>query len=352
MASGAPGPTGRVGALDSLRLLAAGLVVVQHLFEGNGGWIDRHIVAFEPGVAGVALFFFISGYAIALASGDRVAVGPFLRRRLWRIYPLYLAVLAVLVLLGPTGVLPKWRFLADAGPVQWLANLLLVQDFVRQRAFLGVSWTLIIELAFYALFAAGLARRGARAGGRLMVLAAAALLALALASLLVGVRVPLGRPLMILAALLGWQCLRFHRGGLSARGLAGHVATFAVVATVVTLIGFGRFHHATLDLAQVMLPWAAATLLFLGVLLLPALRGARWLSRGPLPWAGAASYSIYLLHPLAIEAASVHFAAQRIAMALLLTALFAAAGRVLVERPGIALGRRFGAARLPLAVPR
>lgn len=336
----------RLGALDSLRLIAAGLVFVQHVAEGQGNVVDRWLIPFEPGIAGVALFFFISGYAMALSHPKPPVPAPFLARRLLRIYPLYLAVLAMLAVLGPAGVLPKWAFLADAGPGQWLANLLLVQDFVGQRAILGVSWTLILELGFYALFAFGLLRWGDAGADRLLLLAAAAIIGLALVSIVIGSRVPLGRPLMIAAALLGWQRQRQDSGQLDAAGFRRRLALFLLVALVATGIGFGLFHHARLQLVAVVVPWLAAVALFLAGLG-PARRWP-WLARGWVPRAGAASYAVYLLHPLAIEAAARYLPDVRLAAAVLVTALAAAAGHRLIERPGMALGRRLAR---PLAVP-
>lgn len=339
----------RFGTLDSLRFVAAALVLVQHLFEGRTGWMGDNVVPLGPGVAGVALFFFISGYVIPLSVGRGLQPVPFAVRRLFRIYPLYLAALLLLLVLGTSGALPRWADMATASPWRWLANLLLVQDFVRQPAFLGVAWTLIIELLWYALFAAALHRFGARAAEVLDRTAPLLLLLAAAASLLLGVRLPLGRPTMIYAAILGYQCFRHGMGEISGRRLAQSVAIFAAVTLITTAIAFGVFRHPTITLAQAMGPWLLATIVFVGVVTVRPLRELAVLQRGLLPLLGAASYSLYLLHPIAIAAAD-HYAPApwRLAAALALTALLAFLGYRGIERPGIAAGRqvarRFAAA--------
>ncbi len=338
----------RFGTLDSLRFLAAALVLVQHLFEGRPGWIADHIVSLGPGVAGVALFFFISGYVIPLSVGRGLQVAPFLARRLFRIYPLYLAALLLLLIGGETGLLPRWSDMGSASPWRWAANLLLIQDFVGQPAFLGVSWTLIIELAWYALFAATLLRFGPRAPDLLDRAAPALLLLAAAASLALAVRLPLGRPTMIYAAILGYQCFRHGRGEISGARLVQSVAVFAGVTLVTTAVAFGVFRHPHITLAQAMGPWLLATAVFVGVVTVPALRDAALLSRGLLPLLGAGSYSLYLLHPIGIAAAETHFAESwRLPAALALTALLTIAGYRGIERPGIAVGRRVARRLVP-----
>lgn len=63
-------------------------------------------------------------------------------------------------------------------------------------------------------------------------------------------------------------------------------------------------------------------------------------NRGLLPLAGAFSYSIYLLHPIANAAADQYIVgAAQVPVALALTALLSVLGYRYVELPGIALGR-------------
>ena len=336
----AAGPVERLGHVDALRLLAAGLVVLQHLAESAGGRAGNALIAPGPGVMGVVLFFLISGYVIPFSVRSGLEWRSFALRRLFRIYPLFLASLALVALGGGAGLLVRWADLAQAGPCRWAANLLLVEDYLGVEPILGVSWTLSIELGWYALFAAALLRWKSRAAGRLALLVPAALVAMALVSLTSGTRIPLGRPGLIHAAVLGWQVLRWQRGELSRRALAANAALFLAVTWFCAVVAFGVFRHQKITLLQVLVPWTGASALFLAATCIAPLRESRLLSAGALPVFGAASYSVYLLHPVAAAAAAQYAPDAFPAAALALTAVLAFAGYRWVELPGIALGRR------------
>lgn len=335
----------RMAFVDSMRLLAASLVLIQHVFEGRPGFVKSWLIPLAPGVAGVAIFFFISGYVIPLATRQGLDVREFMIRRLFRIYPLYLVTLALIALAGATSFLPQLSFVADAPMRVWIPNILLIAEYVKVRPFLGVSWTLAVELVWYALFAASFVMFGKKAADRLDVFIPVSFAGLALLSLVIGVRIPLGRPTMIYAAVVGFQCFRFHAGEIGAKRLARSILVFACVALAGTYIAFGIFAHPNLTLAQAIGPWIVATAIFLGGVLYAPLREAKLLNRGMLPILGAMSYSIYLMHPLATATADAYFApVLQVPIAVVLTFAMAGAGFALVEKPGIKLGRR--AARL------
>lgn len=340
----------RFAYVDTLRFVAAALVVFQHIAERHdGGAIAKALVGLGPGVAGVVLFFLISGYVIPFSVRSGFDPPAFLVRRLCRIYPLFLVAIACLAGVGAMGWLPQWAFMATAPANQWLANLLLVQDFVGIEAFLGVSWTLIIELIWYALFAGALLMLGSRAGRWLSIAVPVGLLALAALSLIIDIRIPLGRPSMIYAAVLGYQAFLYHTRALSARGLAANIAAFLVVTWIANLVAFGVFAHPHITLAQALGPWTVAPLLFFLVVLPVPIREAGAINGGVLPALGAISYSTYLLHPIANAVAERYIALHwEVPAALLLTLLLSAIGYKFVEQPGIALGRKLARAITPL----
>lgn len=151
---------GRYIFLDYLRACAAWLVVWDHLAATMPGWVGkvfgpaawvRNNVAAPLGIIqdfgwfGVALFFLISGFIIS----DRArveGVREFVVRRIFRIYPmLVLAVLLSAFLLHPKAKVTP----ADLALNVTLANYLIAPQVVL----LGVAWTLIIEVVFYAVTA-------------------------------------------------------------------------------------------------------------------------------------------------------------------------------------------------------
>ena len=333
-------PRERLAHVDSLRLVAAGLVVLQHFAERLSGALAAALTEPGPGVAGVVLFFLISGYVIPFSVRGGLNWRSFAVRRLLRIYPLFLVALALVALAGWGGLLGQWHDLPQAGALRWASNLLLIQDFVGVRPILGVSWTLIFELVWYAMFAAALLILGPRAGNVLAVAVPVCLLVLAAASLMAGWRIPLGRPGLIHAAVLGYQTFRYRTGALSSRGFGGSVAAFVAATWLASIVSFGVFVHGHVTLGQVLGPWTLATVIFLGVILWPRLRGSGLLDHGLAPRLGAASYSVYLFHPVAMAAALQYAPGAFVPVAGVLTGLLAWGGYRLVELPGIALARR------------
>jgi peptidoglycan/LPS O-acetylase OafA/YrhL len=160
MTSVAPARSERDGtrstALEALRGIAALGVLARHAWSLDGTalrFTDRGFpeLVIAQGAAGVWLFFALSGYVIAkpyvtaMMDGRELPhLGGYARRRVARIYPAYLVVLAVfLVFMGQDVVDDLWQIPVHA--------LLLHNIFPgEQQAFYNVSWTLSLEILFYA----------------------------------------------------------------------------------------------------------------------------------------------------------------------------------------------------------
>ena len=326
--------------VDSLRFVAAMLVVLQHVLEPRRGWAHNLIIPLAPGVAGVAIFFFISGYVIPMAAQRDFNVRRFFVRRFFRIYPLYVVAIGLAVLVAATGIMPRWRSMLDQSFGVWAANMLLIAEFVGLKPFLGVSWTLLVEFVWYALFAGALLIFGKRAADRLDSALPVMLLLMIALSLVLGTRIPLGRPIMIYAAVIGFQCFRYHAAEITKSHLARSVLVFAALAASAMVVAFGYFLHPNLTLAQALGPWVMSTALFLLWVLYAPVREARVLNGGLLPWLGAMSYSTYLLHPLAGALASEYLPVPiQVGASVLLTLILSWFGFRFVEQPAIALGR-------------
>lgn len=131
--------------IQYLRGFAALYVVVYHL---NGDF-DFPLLAY--GYLGVQLFFVISGFIITYVHGQDRGVAKlkkFFVRRFTRIYPAYwVALLPVLVLfLVIPGIGLDWH----RAPLNIIQNFLLIQN--PERSILGVAWSLVYEIMFYAIF--------------------------------------------------------------------------------------------------------------------------------------------------------------------------------------------------------
>ncbi len=110
-------------------------------------WLIRHDIIL--GNIGVAFFFLISGFVIPM-SLERLSAGRFVVARIFRLYPVWIACMAItaaafwIYALATSGSVPY-------SPQAWLTNLALVQEWVGDAYINPVVWTLVIELTIYAL---------------------------------------------------------------------------------------------------------------------------------------------------------------------------------------------------------
>jgi peptidoglycan/LPS O-acetylase OafA/YrhL len=279
----------RLAFADGLRGLAASWVVLFHLSKSGQvdalrAWLPAAVdtALFDWGHAGVAMFFVLSGFAMALTVErvrmDGASAGRFMLRRLIRVGPPYWLAVAVFAAMARArgGEL-------HAGQV--LAHLLFLQDVLEVAQINGVFWTLGIEIQFYLAFAAltwlsdTLAvRRGPRLA--VAVLALAWPLGLATTSLWRG------------GFLYLW--VFFMAGVLvqEARRDRGWPRSFAV-AFACGLLAISGFRH---DLYSGVAGCSCLALI-------AADGGAgmqRWLTGSALKGLGRVSYSLYLFHTAAI----------------------------------------------------
>lgn len=338
-------PVNRYGYLDALRFLGTFIVCYYHFLETQVR--TPEISAFLTsgiGTGAVVIFFIISGYVMPFTIRRGIDLTDFAVRRAFRLFPLYFVALAVIAIGGATGLIAHWGYMWQSSPFTWLANLLIVQDFVGARPFLGVSWTLALEIIWYIIFFAALATLGKRAPLTLGIAAPIALLALAFVSIKLGHRIPLGRPAMIYAAALGWQVYGYTQGSMSKRTMLAWVGLFIAITMFTNFVSFGLYRHDHVHLVPVLASWIMAPVAFTAVILSPRLQRAPGIATGIVPAIGIMSYSSYLLHPIALALVGQYFGTLGLLpQVLIYTALTAAltlSGYYLIELPGIAVGKR------------
>jgi peptidoglycan/LPS O-acetylase OafA/YrhL len=322
----------RLDAIDGLRAIAAGSVLAYHLGQATDSARLGMVQPFIYGLkSGVTIFFVISGFLLYLPYARAIRSGGplpswrrFAERRAGRILPAYWIALTVVALL-PLG--------SDVLAGGWWRYYSLTQTYSRGSVTggLGVTWTLCVEVAFYALLpvlawciAKVVRRRRTRDAARTQL---ALVGALALGSLMF--RFGLTRSLLapiaghgyLLAAslpgLLDWFAIGLGLAVLATEWEANPARFPAIRAMVARpggcwLLGATFFAIAVLSApaADVFLPdYGLLTHCAIGIaaalLVLPAIdptpavsRSApiRLLTHPRMAWLGTISYGIYLWH--------------------------------------------------------
>lgn len=151
-------------SVQALRGIAALLVVLFHLdaMFREGAPRSRDFGDFwARGFAGVDMFFVISGFIMVYVTQDLTPkiqnAGRFLYARLTRIYPLWwvFALLMMAYFYTAYGQLAAPDKASGDGVIPYIVKSLLLLP-QSQDPVLGVGWTLVHEMLFYLLFAAGL----------------------------------------------------------------------------------------------------------------------------------------------------------------------------------------------------
>lgn len=288
--------------LQASRGVAANLVVLTHLFIVEGKYTHGGVLpAFTfYGMAGVDLFFVLSGFIMVAVVGRHLGPVQFLWRRAARIYPTYWLV--SLVVLAITMVAPAMVNSAIKEPISIWRSFLLMP--ANTPPLVAVGWTLVHEVYFYLVFAIFLALRipiliGLIAWGViLLVVAAVAPNQVAASPVLFLATNPLTAEFMI-GALLGllWLSRRMPGAPIAAvLGLAALAFSIGYLAPATAL--FTSPHINTMRVLMFGIPSA---------LVIYALAAAEQRSPSPrtpafLVALGNWSYATYLLHVLVISA--------------------------------------------------
>lgn len=309
--------------LAGLRFWLALIVAVNHLAGdvdvGRLGWVAR-FGSFEA----ILGFLLISGYSIAESYKARPE--GYLARRAARVYPVYLAAIAMTYAVIPVPLTAE--FIATIA-----ANALFLNQAVTTSTYVGVAWSLSLEVWLY-LLAPWLACRSPQVLQRLIALSMLAYVVHVCGRSLFHWpyynRVGFGLNLLLLsfAWLAGWLVSVLPQRGRALALVAGVFALHIGLTTAIQSVY--RYKHAAMaELPADLLNHAmqSATLLLVWLVIRHAAgAGARpaALSSPWLRWLGDLSYPLYLLHIptfIALKNAGVDNAYAMLAAALLLSAV-------------------------------
>lgn len=295
-----------IHSIQVLRALAAFMVAVHHVQPDAALLAEAAGVAFQrsdllPWMAGVDIFFVVSGFIMVHASQDLFgregAAKLFLKRRLARIVPLYWAMTSVFLLAAfalPGALNSDTPSLGQIVAAYLFWPVVSTQGLVQPVYSLG--WTLNYEMLFYVLFAAGLllpARWALPAVTLLVALLVTAESAAGPLALPFGFW---GQPIVLeFAAGMGIALLRQH-------GLRLHGVVRILVAALGVAVLLAAADRPADEGAWNMVLWHGSA----AVLLVLAAACGRERPAPPRPIAalaavGDASYALYLVHPFVIR---------------------------------------------------
>jgi peptidoglycan/LPS O-acetylase OafA/YrhL len=168
----------RLAWLDALRGIAALCVVYSHFGTRVLPAVHRAVYnVFDPGLYGVLVFFMVSGYIVPASLERRGSVRSFWLSRLFRLFPLFVFAIGAVLLLHEFG----WASVRQTNQnvtASVFSHLFMLNELLGQTNVIVVLWTLSYEMIFYvlltALFTAGLHKRsgwyaGAFAVGALLL---------------------------------------------------------------------------------------------------------------------------------------------------------------------------------------
>ena len=286
--------------LTAIRFLAAMWVVAFHFWPNLAGVAGTPRLV-EKGYLGVELFFVLSGFILSHVylqgfGEGRFRYGNFLWARLARIYPLHLATLMGVGIMGAAALALGFRLSHPILDFPSLpANLLLVHAWglAPQAAWNHPSWSISAEWFAYVTFPA-FAWVAWRLRDRPNLAVGAALVLLF--GLYAGFAEVTGKSLT--SATIAWGALRI--APCFAYGCAVFLLwrSGAVKTRLGSKLSVALFASAALLAAQVRAPDAAIVAAFGGLMLSLAgltSTGSKWLSSAPAVYLGEVSFAVYMV---------------------------------------------------------
>ncbi len=285
----------RLQGVEAGRGIAALLVVLYHAALHVEGDVPGSVVLWRLphfGHAGVDFFFVLSGFIITFVHrtdiGRPERLGHYLERRFTRVLPFYWLVLSFSLL--DIWLLHRAQF---PGIRELLSNVLLLPQTKDQ--IVGGAWTLVFELTFYLVFAIAICSR--RIGAIVLCTWAAFVAA--------GFFVTPSAESAVLNVATSPFCLEFFLGIGAAIYLSRRSVPFSGPLLVVGLVGFAS--AGLCEVAGWLYGFGTAARLAYGTCSLMVIlalvereRSGRLTVPRFMAVLGRASYSVYLVHLIAI----------------------------------------------------
>ncbi|HPI09386.1 MAG TPA: acyltransferase [Catalimonadaceae bacterium] len=334
-------PGNRISFIDSVRGVAACLVLLQHTYEHffpeTGELLGKQFINF--GQVGVVAFFLVSGFIIPYSLEKSRSVWHFFVNRIFRIYPLYLFIIFLQFILILTHIRVEDSF--SPGKIL-ISHLFFLQEYFPESSSWSLnlvigSWTLFIEAIWYVLFAILFLVQIPHKW--LMRIAILGFSLLIIASFVLEKRFPMGRMGMLFNCILGLHFYRWFKGEISDNQFyAGFgVSLIAILSGLWQAYGYFLSEH--FSALCVLTSWSVSFIFFTSLFVIRDRSHALWDS--VFGFLGNISYSVYLSH-FTIMKIMTHFFGETpliFVLTVLLTIVFSKYSFQLIEKPGIALGK-------------
>jgi peptidoglycan/LPS O-acetylase OafA/YrhL len=326
----------RLVFIDSVRGVAASLVLLQHAWEQSGFLGARIGGDFIPnllnlGETGVVAFFLVSGFVIPLSLEKTDSFILFWVHRILRIYPLYITVFIISVITYGATLHSIGGFV-----IIGLSQLLFLPDYSQQEGWVGGSWTLALEMVWYVgisvLFLASFNKKPNFLVGMSVLVSVLAQTACSF-----GHHLPMGLLSMLVCCVLGLVCYRREQGDLSKKSFYILFTLLSLTIALNLWIGFQLFPsiHPAASYSTVMISWTVAFVIFFVPFFTQ--QSATWKS-SVLTALGLISYSIYLLHPIVLYLLRPMHGILLIALAFSITLALSLLSYRFIELPPIRFG--------------
>lgn len=348
----APAPGARFAAVDGLRgFLALGVFLTHlfltHRFIETGVWEPPTSRLYALlGAVGVSAFFMLTGFLFwgkLLRSRGRPGWRALYVGRLFRIAPMYLCVIGVMLVIvfARTGFqLREPASVVFGSALQWLALGFIatqpdVNGYAASHVVAGVTWTITYEWAFYGLLV--VMAPFARHRAHLAFVLAALVVSLAVKSLW---HVDAAGFAALFACGMAVASLMHMAPALR---LPDKLSSTIALLCLIAILGFSRSGYST---------WTALLLTVFVYLVCTGATLFGLLATTAAQRLGRVSYSLYLLQGVALSLVFAAAPARAFAMSspaafwavgivcACLLVLAASLGYALVEHPGITLGKR------------
>ena len=340
-------PKHRLQWVDSLRGIAALLVVILHLWlsvfknyhvsqTGSVSALNSIVFGYlDFGKIGVVAFFIISGYVIPYSLKGK-SLSQFFTTRFFRLYPAYWFSILVLVIIAG---LPPVKDL--------LVNITMLQRFVGVPDLIGAFWTLQIELIFY-FVCAGLHYFNLLENDRIIIKCIYALVIMSLllstARYFTNIKLPvallLGLSVMFIG--LAWRRHSLDKSVIiNKKAITTVLIFFIALLLPITVLAYSKNYGYDETWYRYFLSYNTAIIIFF------VFAKFKYFNK-VLLFFGGISYSLYLLHPVFGLDLSYKIAKALPANSILLyiiifftlSILSATLCFYLIEKPFVAIGRK------------